>query len=179
MFMHHKRLHKVEEQLRGDPAGFFGPVTRVNAAFSFAADQEFLAGGDIRTQASGDPLGCLGDLGVYCIRIGQAAFGWDVGPSTCRAVRVRRNQHGVPIDVTAEVYWKSNAAAAAAAAAGADRASSFVPEPTLAFHCSFLHPLRQNVEMVGSGRTITMDDFVVRSVRKKRVNIKQHPPMPT
>ena len=103
--MHHTRLHKIEDQLRGDPAAFFGPVARVNAAFSFAADQEFLAGGDIRTQASGDPLGCLGDLGVYCIRIGQAAFGWGVAPTSARAVRVRRNQHGVPIDVTAEVYW--------------------------------------------------------------------------
>mmetsp|Transcript_12542 Transcript_12542/g.24761 ORF Transcript_12542/g.24761 Transcript_12542/m.24761 type:complete len:411 (-) Transcript_12542:2530-3762(-) len=160
MFMHHERLLKVEEQLRGDPGGFFGPVTRVNSAFTFEADAAFLEGGNIRTQASGDPLGCLGDLGLYCVRVGQAAFGWDSPPATARAVRVRRNSSGVPIDVTAEVYWPLPSDQTPPMAAGA-AVTTTQAEPTLSFHCSFLHPMRQNVEIVGSGRTISMDDFVI------------------
>ena len=36
---------------------------RLVSGFSFAADQDFLRGGDIRSVARLEPLGCLGDLG--------------------------------------------------------------------------------------------------------------------
>ena len=35
---------------------------------------------NIRASSSGDPLGCLGDLGWYCVRFGLFAFGWDNKP---------------------------------------------------------------------------------------------------
>jgi len=69
MFMHHERLARIEAELglgpRAQPPSFWGGVTRVTAAFSFPADSAFLAGGNIRARADGDPLGCLGDLGLY------------------------------------------------------------------------------------------------------------------
>jgi hypothetical protein len=39
--------------------------------------------------AQGDPLGCLGDLGWYCVRFGLFAFGWDVKPLAVSAKKVR------------------------------------------------------------------------------------------
>lgn len=35
----------------------------MDSSFCFNGNREFLEGGNIRTKASGDPLGALGDLG--------------------------------------------------------------------------------------------------------------------
>ena len=42
-------------------------VARVDSVFSFNGGSSFLEGGNIRTRASGDPLGALGDLGRWWI----------------------------------------------------------------------------------------------------------------
>ena len=77
MFMHHDRLEAMAAVLHGDPFASFGEVQRVTSGFSFSAPDEFFAS-NIRASAAGDPLGCLGDLGWYCVRFGLFAFGWDV-----------------------------------------------------------------------------------------------------
>ena len=74
MFMHHKRMSKMDALLRGDPLNDFGEVLRVTSGFSFMGDEDFYKG-NIRCSAEGDPLGCLGDLGWYCVRFGLFAFG--------------------------------------------------------------------------------------------------------
>merc|ERR1712064_244438 len=65
MFMHHDRFQRMSELfndvLRWRPQ-------RVTSAFSFVADQEFMRS-NVRVDPSADPLGSLGDLGWYCIRI--------------------------------------------------------------------------------------------------------------
>jgi hypothetical protein len=142
-------------------------VSRVTAAFTFSADASFLAGGNIRAQADGDPLGCVGDLGTYCVRFALAAFGYR-SPRAVRAVRVRRNAHGVPMDASAEVYWPE-APAAGSAESLSGRDSEGRPVPTLSLHCSFLHPFRQTAEVVGTGdATLTVRDFVIRRVRRAK-----------
>jgi hypothetical protein len=40
-----------------------GRISRIVSHFSFKGDEGFLQGGDIRTSAAAEPLGCLGDLG--------------------------------------------------------------------------------------------------------------------
>ena len=186
MFMHHPRLAKIEQLCWDEPAGppgtsFLGPVHRVTTGFSFRGDAPFFKS-NIRALAGGDPLGCVGDLGIYCVRIGLVAFGYRP-PRAARCIKMRRNAGGVPIDATFECYWdwKDNAAAlglgggddddqraAAEAGTGAPRDRSggaageyLTVEPTLHVHCSFVHTFRQTVEIAGGDRRLLMDDFVV------------------
>ncbi|KAK3272444.1 hypothetical protein CYMTET_8227, partial [Cymbomonas tetramitiformis] len=98
--------------------------------------------GDIRTQASGDPLGCIGDLGVYCVRIAMCAFNFQ-WPTHCKAAATRMSAEGVPLDVTCEVYW------------GAEK------QRLLHFHASFCHVFRQWVEVTGEKKVLRLDDFTI------------------
>jgi hypothetical protein len=70
MFMHHPRTAALQETLQDPNAG---TLRRVNACFNFSTDEEFLRT-NIRVRSDGDPLGVLGDLGWYCIRLGIVAF---------------------------------------------------------------------------------------------------------
>ena len=45
----------------------------MHAIFSFKGDERFFVD-NIRVKANADPLGALGNLGWYCIRIGLLAF---------------------------------------------------------------------------------------------------------
>uniref|UniRef100_A0A7S2S0Y6 Gfo/Idh/MocA-like oxidoreductase N-terminal domain-containing protein n=1 Tax=Rhizochromulina marina TaxID=1034831 RepID=A0A7S2S0Y6_9STRA len=153
MFMHHPRLNKMLGQIF-DPGCFWGPVNRVSSAFTFRADEQWLQGGDIRARASGDPLGCLGDLGWYCIRIAMCCFGF-VQPEAARCVSFQLNADGVLIDLTAEVYWKN-----------CEPGNVTRPNPVLHFHCSFLHSFRQWFEVCGNDRRITCQDFVLANTDK-------------
>lgn len=71
MFMHHPRTIALQDTLRDPSAGM---LRRVNTCFNFSTDEEFLRS-NIRVKSDGDPLGVLGDLGWYCIRLGLVAFG--------------------------------------------------------------------------------------------------------
>jgi predicted dehydrogenase len=158
MFMHHDRIDLLRESLRDSMCA---KVTKVASSFSFHASEEFLNGADIRAQASGDPLGVMGDLGWYCIRAGIVAFGNGKDnlpgglpvPRTCVAQCSRWSKDGVPFDCTAKV--------------------SFGPESdpwsqALTFDCSFLYPLRQTYEIVllaqlknTGDKIIRCEDFVI------------------
>ena len=50
---------------------------------------------------------------------------------------------GVPIDMTVEVYFNE------------------AHTRVLSFHCSFCHPFRQWIEVVGTGKTLALNDFVL------------------
>ena len=71
MFMHHKRLQSILHVLT-DPIP--RQVKLVQSSFSFNGGSTELMDKNIRTNASCDPLGALGDLGWYCVRIGILAF---------------------------------------------------------------------------------------------------------
>ena len=75
-----------------------GEVRRVTAVAGFKAGEAFLSGDqrDIRTQASADPLGCLGDVGWYNIRAIMFANGWEL-PKHVIAHALEVNEQGVPI----------------------------------------------------------------------------------
>ena len=72
MFSHDLRWSAVDRALAG---GDLGAPSHVYAVFSF--DGAALPEGDVRTQPDLDGLGCLGDIGWYCIRAALRVFGWE------------------------------------------------------------------------------------------------------
>ena len=144
MLVHHKRSKQIDR--------LFADTTwqpkRVTSAFTFAAPIEFLAGGNIRTNGM-DPLGCLGDVGWYCIRFGLSAFGDK--PAYVRARVWEATDGGVPTDMDCDVSFSRG-----------DPERTVLSPRLLTFHCSFHHHLRQCVEATSSdGRIVRMDDFVI------------------
>ena len=140
MFHFHPRAAAMEAELRG-----LAPLARVVTAFSFAGDAAFFAG-NIRTSPLLEPLGCLGDLGQYCIRFGLWAFGWEL-PATVRAVAHQVNGGGVPMDATATFVWPGGGPG------GAPR--------TLLVDCSFTTAFRQWAEVAGGTGVLRLNDFVI------------------
>ncbi len=63
MFMHGKRLQRLRQVLDHE----VGNIRHLASQFSFLADSDF-ATANIRAHGALEPLGCLGDLGWYCLR---------------------------------------------------------------------------------------------------------------
>ncbi|KAJ1445464.1 hypothetical protein M885DRAFT_549809 [Pelagophyceae sp. CCMP2097] len=138
MFAHHVRFAAVQrlfcDKVHWKPC-------RVTAAFTFLADQAFLNGSNIRTRIDGDALGCLGDVGWYCIRFGLYAFNDDQPLKVASRLHAATTQ-GVPLDMDVDVHFSEG--------------------KLLTFHCSFLHHNRQWFEAAsGDGKIIRCDDFVI------------------
>jgi predicted dehydrogenase len=97
MFMHHPRLSTLVSTLR--------PLTplHVSSSFTFLGDEDFFKN-NIRCNG-GDPLGCLGDLGYYNIRISLTAFDYTL-PSHAHGVILEENEHGVPITMSCGMRWE-------------------------------------------------------------------------
>jgi len=118
-----------------------GAVDRISADFTFCGDASFFLN-DIRTKADGDPLGCVGDLGWYCVRMGLLVFeSMGSKPISAQATQYKTNEEGVPLEVQCLVR--------------------FTDDRTLSFHCSFKHNFRQRVEAVGTSRSAVLTDFVL------------------
>jgi len=82
-------------------------MNRLEVSFSFLGDDDFFQN-DIRARADGDPLGCIGDLGWYCVRIALLVFG-KLGYGKAQTAQVphcQRNRHGVPLDATCIVHFQ-------------------------------------------------------------------------
>jgi predicted dehydrogenase len=143
MFMHHERLASLLKLLDPSTPGFVGAPRRITSAFSFPGDAEFFST-NIRIKKGGDPLGCVGDLGWYCIRLALVVFRWEA-PTSVRALQTAATDgEGVPIEVSAEVYFGQG------------------KERVLSLHCSFRHSLRQWFEIeTDGGKMIRCDDFVI------------------
>lgn len=152
MFMHHERTARIRQALT-DPS--MGAIRRVDTSFSFLGSKEFLET-NIRTSPQGDPLGALGDLGWYCIRLGLIIFskGCDLDgnikmPQSCTAVCNKWINEVVPLECEGTIKF------------GEDEFQHF--------NCSFLLPFRQNFEVCIVGnrlenqgdRVITCDDYVL------------------
>lgn len=96
---------------------------------------------DVRVKNDADFLGCIGDLGWYCVRMGLLVFtasDADLLEGAATAAQVTRyqlNEEGVPLDADCLVHFSANR--------------------VLSFHCSFLHPLNQTVRVSGTGSDCT------------------------
>ncbi len=178
MFVHNPRTKHVCEYISsssdgsdgdidkgvGGIGGIGNQVLRIDSTFTFSGDEDFF-NNNIRVSSNGDPLGCIGDLGWYNIRMAQLAFGSEydsesnasdiittatAAATSAQVVLHELNQHGVPIDATCLVTFENK-----------NTANKRKGSKVLSFHCSFIHPLTQTVSIHGSEKSITMEDFVI------------------
>jgi predicted dehydrogenase len=104
MFAHHGRTDSVLECVSDEHK--FGTVNRIESSFTFMTDAAFQES-NIRARKDGDPQGCVGDLGWYCIRYAQLVFG-KLG-SKVKSAQVFENantKHGVPFATTCIVRFE-------------------------------------------------------------------------
>ena len=142
MFDHSKRLTAIRKTLAEEKE--IGKLRRIQTHFSFSGDNEFQKS-NIRTDASVEPHGCLGDLGWYCIRFTLWAAGLRM-PSHVRARTIsslqgKDSDGEVPGEMSGEMQFDNGLSAA--------------------FYCSFLTGNQQSVSLSGDDGYITLDDFVL------------------
>lgn len=137
MFMHSDRLPALRRVL--DDGETVGNLRRIATQFSFLAPEEFLAGGNIRVNADLEPLGSLGDLGWYNLRISQWAMNWEM-PASVTGRLIVQTDNGVPLEFSGELLYASG--------------------PTTSFYCSFLAEHQQWVHLSGTKGSVELRDFV-------------------
>jgi len=145
MMMHHSRLKELKQVL--SDRSNFGAVKHVVSCFTipFGNEDEW-AKGNIRMNASTEPLGALGDLGWYNIRISQWAFEYE-DPQEVSCHYIEETADGVPVTAHAILRYSGGR--------------------TATFDCSFKCCLRQWAEVVGEKRTVSWDDLCVTQVKEE------------
>jgi predicted dehydrogenase len=142
MFMHSQRLPLLRHALEDGKA--FGKLRRIDTNFCFHADDNFLKS-NIRTNFDLEPLGCLGDLGWYCIRLILWSLNWqlplNVSGLILQSTTTIADPHGVPLEFRGELQFQSNV--------------------TAGFYCSFVTAPQQWFVMSGTRQTIQSNDFVL------------------
>jgi predicted dehydrogenase len=142
MFMHSRRLQRLRTVL--DDRERLGEIRRIAAHFSFAGGDDFLRG-NIRTHSSLEPLGCLGDLGWYCIRFALWAMRYEM-PAQVTArilseVSQGSNLPAVPTEMNCDLLFANGASAS--------------------FHCSFISENAEWVNVSGTKGSVFVTDFVL------------------
>lgn len=140
MFMHSQRL----EHLRGVIDHEVGPIRHISSQFSFKSDDEF-EHSNIRAQGQLEPLGCLGDLGWYCLRFSLWAMS-EAAPESVSARILREtkpadNTPGVPLEFSGTLYFADGASAS--------------------FYCSFTTAHAQWAIVSGAKALLQVSDFVL------------------
>jgi predicted dehydrogenase len=180
MFHHHNRMRELFRSLH-DPF-FVSEAVRVQSSFSFRGNEDFFSN-NIRAKSTADPLGALGDLGWYNIRLALLAFSkyspqdfgsamsaktttgfyknlqFPLTPPICHATASAWNSDNtVPFDCSGRVTF------------GRHIEGNIQREKCLVFESSFLLPLRQNYEIVSLAsqtdgnicdRIYRCEDFVI------------------
>jgi predicted dehydrogenase len=142
MFMHGRRLASMRKLL--DEEKEVGAVRRIASQFSFRAPAGFLDK-NIRASSQLEPLGCLGDLGWYCVRLALWAMNYEM-PSevTGRLISPapgRFERAGAPMEFSAELLFQSGA--------------------TASFYCSFVAENQQWAMISGERGCLRLSDFVL------------------
>jgi predicted dehydrogenase len=142
MFMHSRRLPRIREVL--DDGESVGQVRRIVSHFTFGESPEFFDH-NIRTHSGLEPLGCLGDLGWYCIRFTLWALGGLLPAKVCGrllASHARPDSPApVPTEFSAELLFPGGISAA--------------------FYCSYLAATQQWAVVGGSKGFLQVPDFVL------------------
>jgi predicted dehydrogenase len=141
MFDHSLRLPAMRKVL--DDGISVGAIRRITSAFTFRAPDSFYTS-DIRADGALEPLGCLGDLGWYCIRFSL----WAMNGQMPRVVSARlisdtgrAGPSPVPVDFSAELLFNDKISAG--------------------FNCSFSAGLQQWAVISGTIGQLKLSDFVV------------------
>lgn len=141
MFDHGKRILELRDFVK---SGQLGDLRRVQVHFSFAGDGDFQTS-NIRTDASLEPHGCVGDLGWYCIRLIQWINDFRdpvrVSGRTIEPLERPGSDQTVPGEFLGEM--------------------EFADGLTAGFFCSFRSSNQQTATVSGNDGYLTIDDFVL------------------
>ena len=135
MFMHSDRLPALRREL--DTGEAIGDLKRIASQFSFRAPAGFFTE-NIRMQSGLEPLGSLGDLGWYCIRMALWTMRYEMPVALC-AHMIRETS--VPISLSAEMEFPGGV--------------------TASFYCSFETEHQQWINLSGTRGHIAIRDFVL------------------
>jgi len=106
MFMHNPRLDRIRLAITDETS--FGKLRRVTTHFSFFANDTFLTA-NIRSDSALEPLGCLGDLGWYCIRFDLWVMNWrlprEVSGQILKQAGNAKSSSAVPFDFAGELLF--------------------------------------------------------------------------
>lgn len=142
MFMHSSRLDLVGTVL--DDGASVGPARRVTTSFSFCAQEEFMRE-NIRVDHRLEPLGCLGDLGWYCLRfalwVAQGRLPREVAGRLLGQTDASSGGGAVPTEFSGELVFDTGLSAG--------------------FYCSFLAGNQQWAKVSGSKGYLQIADFVL------------------
>ncbi|XP_057974571.1 uncharacterized oxidoreductase At4g09670-like [Malania oleifera] len=138
MWMHNLRTAKMRDFL--SDALLFGELKVINACFTIGADPDFLKN-DIRVKPDLDSLGCLGDMGWYCIRAILWIANYELPKTVIALHGAVFNEAGVIISCGSSLQWEDGKVAT--------------------FHCSFISNLTMDVTAIGTKGTLHLRDFVV------------------
>jgi predicted dehydrogenase len=142
MFMHSQRLNRLRKTL--DDAESVGSIRRITSQFSFAGDDEFLRT-NIRTNAELEPLGCLGDLGWYCVRFALWAM-----------------RYQLPLQAIGRIHSESrNSSVAGRVPTEFSGDLLFADGVSASFHCSFVAHNAQWATVSGTKGYVLVPDFVL------------------
>ncbi len=142
MFDHSKRLAEIRDVLQ--QGSVLGKLRRISTHFSFSGDASFQQS-NIRTDATLEPHGCLGDLGWYCLRMTLWGTGLKmptrVSARTLTPLSGSDSDGEVPGEFSAELQF-------------ADGISAGI-------YCSFLTSNQQTAVFSGDDGYLTVNDFVL------------------
>lgn len=136
MFMHSQRMRLLSKHLRES----VGTPKTLCSQFSFPAGEDFLKT-NIRTQLDAEPLGCLGDLGWYNIRLALHLAGESLPTQVRGKILNAHPQSVVPLSFSGELLFETG----------------FLST----FHCSFEAANAQWAVLTGTSATLTIPDFVL------------------
>ncbi len=141
MFAHSQRYNALLDFLHGQNG--VGTVRRISTQFSFLGSGDFKSE-NIRSDATTEPLGCLGDLGWYCVRLILAAKNW-ITPSAVIGRMLHASssdsESQVPSEFTGQLFFQDGTSAS--------------------FFCSFLLEHQQWAHISGDKGNVFIDDFVL------------------
>lgn len=132
-FMHSDRLPVLRREMKS-----IGDLRRVSASMSAGLVTRGLFDDNIRAQTSLEPHGALGDIGWYALRAILWAYDWQLPIEVHCTAHDRR--HGALTEVSGWATFSGGRAAN--------------------FDASFIAARRQQLELVGTNKTLRVDDLV-------------------
>jgi predicted dehydrogenase len=140
MFMHGQRQKKLGQVLQDE----VGQIRHIATQFSFFGDAEFQRT-NIRAHGKLEPLGCLGDLGWYCLRFTVWAM-----------------NDNMPLQVTGCIHEATEASADSTSVPLAFSGTlTFAGGVSASFYCSFTAATAQWAIISGDKALLQVSDFVL------------------
>ncbi|GJP41134.1 hypothetical protein CLOM_g818 [Closterium sp. NIES-68] len=138
MWMHNPRAAEMKAVMRDRKD--FGQLMRVTSNFFFPGSEEFMQK-DIRLKKDLDGLGCLGDIGWYCVRASLWAADFELPYRVIGLPDAKVNEEGVLIRCGGYLCWRNGL--------------------TGLFQCGFDSLDSQRLELAFSRATVTLDDLTI------------------